>query len=438
MAVGDRRVRDISHTPLETADNGGRERLAWAFLLGSFVVWLILILATPFVIGNYLQNARRPLLLAVEANEGTVGLEDVTGRRPAVLAGDAPQMVEGEASISTRITDSALVTVYTPDEEQILGRFKVSNNTSVDVLEATAPRFEMSEEQYEVALELVDGILRLTLPPRDGRPLVMRVSVPQGGDVVLRDAGQYTVDAGNGETWVTVLEGEAATRAGGEELMLQANQGAVLAEERPPAGPLSSERDLVKNGDFSRGLAGWDTLVGEVERADQPAPTTGVAEMDGESVLRIQRVGIGHADATVRQPINQDVVDFESLELHVTMRILAQSLGVCGVQGSECPLFVRIIYEDVYGVEQTWQQGFYAKGNVAPDETPDVCKYCGGPVNAHQRIAMSRLHSYESGNLVERLAQQNIRPRVIKSIELEASGHSFETHVFDVGLVAAE
>jgi len=438
MAVGDRRVHDISHTPLESADNGGRERLAWAFLLGGFAVWLFLILATPLAIRNYLQHARSPLLLAVEANEGTVGLEDAAGRRPAVLAGDAPQTVEGEASISTRITDSALVTVYTPDEEQILARFRVSNNTSVAVSRATAPRFEMSEGQYELGLALQEGILRLTLPPRDGRPLAVRVSVPQEGEVVLRDAGQYTVDAGNGETWVTVLEGEAAAHAAGEHLTLRANQGAVLAGQQPPVGPLSSERDLVNNGDFSEGLAGWDTLAWEVERADQSAGTTGVVELDGENVLRLHRVGVGHADTTVRQPINQDVVDFAALELYVTMRIMAQSLGVCGIQGSECPLFVRIVYEDVYGVEQTWQQGFYAIGNVVPDATPDVCKYCAGPVNSHQRIAVGRLHSYESGNLVEKLAQQNIRPRVIKSLELEASGHTFETQVFDVALVAKE
>lgn len=438
MAVGDRGVHDISHTSLETADNGGRERLAWAFLLGGFAVWVLLILATPLVVRNYLENARRPLVLAVEANAGTVGLEDAAGRRPAVLAGDAPQMVEGEASISTRITDSAMVTVYTPDEEQILARFKVSNNTSVNVLQASAPRFEMSEGIYDVTLGLERGILRLTLPPRDGRELAFRVSVPEGGEVVLRDAGQYTVDAGNGETWVTVLEGEAAAHAAGEHLTLAANQGAVLVGERPPAGPLSSERDLVNNGDFNDGLAGWDALAWDVERADQSPGSTEVTALDGESVLRFHRVGIGHADTTVRQPINQDVVDFASLELFVTMRIMAQSLGVCGFQGSECPLFVRIIYEDVYGVEQTWQQGFYAVGNVVPDETPDVCKFCGGPVNSHQRVALGRLHSYESGNLVAKLSQQNIRPRLIKSVELEASGHSFETQVYDVGLVVAE
>lgn len=438
MAVGDRRVHDISHTSLEGTDNGGRERLAWAFLLGGFSVWLLLILATPLVVRNYLQNARRPLLLAVEANEGTVGLEDSAGRRPAVLAGDAPQMVEGEASISTRITDSALVTVYTPDEEQILARFKVSNNTGVNVLQASAPRFEMSEEEFELVLGLDRGILRLTLPPREGRPLALRVSVPEEGEVVLRDAGQYTVDAGNGETWVTVLEGEAAAHAAGERLTLTASQGAVLMGAQPPAGPLSSERDLVKNGDFNEDLAGWDSLPWYVERADQSEGTTEVIELDGENVLRLHRVGVGHADTIVRQPINQDVVDFASLELFVTMRVVAHSLGVCGVQGSECPLFVRIVYEDVFGVEQTWQQGFYAIGNVVPDETPDVCKYCGGPVNAHQRIALGRLHSYESGNLMERLAQQNMQPRVIKSIELEASGHTFETQVFDVALVVAE
>ncbi|MDX1663919.1 MAG: hypothetical protein R3272_09005 [Candidatus Promineifilaceae bacterium] len=439
MAIGDRRVHDVSRSALSGSRRDGRERFAWLVLLASFGVWLSLMITFPLAVYNFLHNATLPLVFMVESNEGTVGLEDENGRRPAILAGDPPQRVEGLESILTNNSDSALVAVYTPDESEILARLKINGNTHVEVLDARAPRFGMSDAQHELALAAAAGIVRINLPPRNGRSLALQVHTPQGGTVLLQHAGQYTLDVTNHETWILVQEGMARVEEGGRVLSLRADEGALMALQSPLQGPLSGNRNLVTNGDFNKNMDGWQPRAWEIEWPDQPEGEVQVADEAGEQVLRFRRLGTGHAEGSVLQLIEQDVSNFQALNLYLTLRIVNQSLPVCGAKGSECPLFVRIEYEDMYGVLHTWQQGFYAVGEPAVGVTPPFCIHCGRPGDTiHQRVPFNQLYFYESGNLLEKLSRQDIRPRVINSIILVSSGHAFEAQVFDVALMGHE
>jgi hypothetical protein len=135
--------------------------------------------------------------------------------------------------------------------------------------------------------------------------------------------------------------------------------------------------------------------------------------------------------------MSQDVTDFQNLRLLVSMIIAEQSLGVCGQLGSECPLIIRLEYVDTNGVDQVWQQGFYANGIFSPD-TPDVCATCPDPKNVHQQVSFRQLVFYESDNLMERLGQLGIQPRQLKSITIIASGHTFDTKIIDIAVMAEE
>jgi hypothetical protein len=421
---------------IRTNDNGVRERLAWGVLLATFAVWLALLVALPVLAARYVQDARRPMVLAVQADEGTVGLSDARARLPALLAGEPPQKVEGQASILTNSPDTALVRAFTPDESEILARLVVYGGTSVDIVRAESPRFRWSDAESELVLDLIAGRIRVNVPPREGRPLHMLVRTPQGGEVVLQGAGQYAIDVSNLETWVVVQDGKAETASAGESLSLQQGQGAVLRRDAAPEGPTSTSRNLVFNGDFNRELAGWDAVAWETERDDQSVGVTSVGDEQGERVLRFHRVGEGWAGTQIIQSINQNVLDLDSLHLLVTVQVTSQSLGVCGQLGSECPLLVEIQYEDVYGSDRKWQQGFYAFGTPIPGFTPHVCTTCEAPLNTHVHVPLHELRSWESDNLLEQLAQENRQPRLITSISLKAQGHTFDTRVFDVALIA--
>ena len=416
--------------------NGSRQRLAWAVLIAALMSCAGLAVFVPLGLNAYRQRATRAIDVEVQANQGTVGIVQSDGESVALFAGDPAFSLDAAGSVRTNATDTALILNQTPAGGSLVARIQVYGGTQVELDQARSPRFESSSGGNELAFDLRAGRILLSVPDEQQRPLALRVETPQG-QVLIEEPGQYSVNATNSSSQVTVLQGALVLNSGDDELHLDANQRAIMAGQGILEGPLAAERNLVANGEFSDGLEMWLPLSPNTEIADQPTVEVSVDSGDLEPVVSFKRLGIGHADAGLRQVIGQDVTDFESLKLLLSMRIAEQSLGVCGEQGSECPVMVRIEYVDVNGVDQVWQQGFYAFGAVGPD-TPDVCVACPPPLNEHQRVPFGQLAFYESENLLEKLGQIGILPAQIKSITVIASGHAFDSQIFDLALIALE
>lgn len=412
----------------------GRQRLAWAILISSFFICVVISVAIPITINAIIQNATQDLLTAIQANQGTVGIDDESGLRRAVIAGDTAEIVEPNASILTDSTATAIMMLSTPVDETLLARLNIGSNTTLRLNQATTPRFGWSDDEQVIYLDLDSGRVRLTLLDSETRPTAMQLTTPQG-KIVIREPGQYSIVVTNEATQVAVNEGTLGVSANDSTLILSSRERAEIPTGAAPQGPLDPERSLVQNGDFSQGFDHWSEYTWKVELADQPSGKTEINDIDGEPILHFERVGIGHADARILQSINQDIIDYESLRLLLTLRVLEQSLGVCGVQGSECPLFVRIDYVDENGVNQIWQHGFYASGVVDDNTTPGACVSCAVIQSNHEQVPQGQDYFYEV-DLREELAHQGaLPPRSIESISLIASGHSFATEVIDVALV---
>ncbi|HIE56291.1 MAG TPA: hypothetical protein EYP90_14145, partial [Chromatiaceae bacterium] len=284
----------------------GRQRLAWAVLLGSFIVCVVFTLSVPLAVNAFLQSSTELLDVRVQSNQGTVGIDDKSGGRQAVIAGDQGQLIEPGESVLTGNTATALVSVSLPDDPAVLTRMQIYSNTDVRLLEAETPRFNMSDKNNEISLRLDNGRIRLTLPEAGERPSVIHITTPQG-QITLAEPGHYVLIVTNEETQVTVQEGQAdvAASAVGETLLLADNERAQIPTGSGPVGPLPPERNLVKNGDFSEGLNYWTQFPWQVERADQPEGQVRVLDSGGEPRLNIARQGIGHADVLIRQSVNQ-------------------------------------------------------------------------------------------------------------------------------------
>lgn len=416
--------------------NGRRIHLAWIVIIASFFVCIGLIVAIPIGIGSLIQESTRSLDVTVQANQGTVGVRQTGGEPVAIFAGNPPLNLNPSGSILTNATDTALLIAQLPGGEQTVARLQIYGNTNVSLQQATTPRFTASSAEHRLAFSIDNGRIQLTVPEQEERPVFVEMITPQGR-IDVREAGQYSVIANNVETQLAVLQGQAVVEQGDQSLSLQTDQRVVMPSSGAPRGPLDTERNLVSNGDFSHSLDEWVLLAPNVEIEGQSSVEVGVNNEIDEPGVRFRRVGLGHADAGLRQIINEDVTDFKSLQLLVSMEVSEQSLGVCGERGSECPLIVRIEYVDINGVDQTWQQGFYTTGEISPS-TPDVCVACAPPLNEHQRVPFGQLVFYESENLIERLGQLDIVPRRVKSIMLTASGHTFDTQIVDVALLARE
>ncbi len=423
-------------TEREQRSNAGRQRLGWTVLLGSFAMCMILTVAVPVSVNSYLQNATKFLTVTVQANQGTVGIDDASDVRKAVLVGQPGKTIEPGASILTDATATALVSVFPPDSERLLSRLQVYGNTTVTLEQADTPRFDLSDSGRELYLDMVTGRIRLTVPELEQRPYLVTITTPQG-KITIETPGQYSITATNANTQVTVQDGLAHVVALDHYVDLDPGERSLIPTGEIPSIPLSTERNLVKNGDFGDGWSRWQQFAWEIERSDQPAGQIDVVTVDGVSILSVRRQGEGHADVKVRQAINQDVNDFSALSLQLTFRVLGQSLGVCGVQGSECPLFVKINYLDQTGVNRTWQRGFYSAGTVT-EETPDTCAFCSVVQSPHDLVTMGQVQFFDV-NLLEELARLGVPPiSLIESIELVASGHSFEVEVVEVALIGDE
>jgi hypothetical protein len=413
-----------------------RQRLAWVFVLGSFITFVALLVFVPLSVSAVLQRAERPLTVLVQANDGTVGIQQSNNGTSALFAGDEAQELQAGSTILTNATDTALIQIFTPDESQVVARIQVYGNTNVALVSGSAPRFGVSAADNVLALDLSSGRLLVSVPPLGERPLDMHLTVPQG-EITIQEPGQYSIMTVNEESQFSVLDGQAAVVGIEDSLVAVTDERVVLPAEGPLRGPLDTERNLIRNGDFSGNFDNWVLLPGNVERTDQSKVEIQVTSRANEPVLNFSRVGTGHADAGVRQVVDEDLTDYQSLQVLIWMQVIDQSLEVCGQQGSECPVMVRIEYTDVNGVDQVWQQGFYALGTIGQN-TPDICVACAPPLNEHEEIPFNQLVFYESGNLMEQLGQLNILPRHIRSISLISSGHTFDVEVLELAVMARE
>lgn len=413
----------------------GRQRLAWFILFGSFFACLLLSTTAPLALRAFVQNATQPLDITVQANQGTVGVRAENGPGRAVLMGEPPQEIEGVTTIQTDTTASALVNVMPPDGDEPLATFQVSGNSTVQIEQATAPRFGISNQPFQMNLDVQAGRVRLYVPFFEERPVAITLATPHG-QAEVNDPGRYIVEVGTEATQVTVQsDGAAVVTAQGESVNMSPGQRLEIPAGAPPRGPLDPARDLIRNGDFSQGLDNWSSFAWQVELPDQPKGETSVTSGGGGSVLRFDREGVGHADVRVAQSINQDVSGYDTLRVSATLRVLNQSLGVCGVQGSECPLFVIVNYIDDSGVARVWQHGFFAQGTVDDNVTPGQCISCAVVQRPHERVPLGQFFFYDV-DLIQELASQGfLPPRHIESVTLVGSGHTFTTEVSDVALI---
>ncbi len=414
-----------------------RQQLAWFMLLGSFGFFLLLLVLVPFGVNTYLINATQPLQLQLNANNGSVSIVETSGARLALLPDEPPREVELGTTIFTNVTATGLFTILTPDEEKTLARLQLYSNTELDLVTAEQPRFGLSDRPRHAYLSLDNGRIRLTVPDGGERPFQLTLVTPHA-TFYMGQAGQYSVEVNGANSQFTVHEGQAMIRTETETHTMTAEQRAVVTEDQTIRGALATERNLLQNGDFSQGLSRWALFAWRLELEDQPSGMTDVREVGGAPALHIARSGLGHADVKMRQTINQDVTDFQGLRLHVTFRIVYQSLEVCGIQGSECPLFVLLNFIDGNGLSREFQHGFYALGTPDDDRTPGACISCALIQTSHERVPANQIYFFEM-DIHEELARQGFNPpSFIESLSLIASGHSFEVDVIDVALIAQE
>jgi hypothetical protein len=394
-------------------------RLAWIILSIGFVTFCLLVVSIPLGVRWYVINATQVHETSLAAIGGTVQVQEPGVNKPFAVAGTKDNVPEG----SIIITD--------PTSQASLEFFEAStlhlyNNTRVIIQKARAPRFGLSSRPNAIALEMTGGRIRIGVAPSTKSLLDFQVQTPHA-TVELEEDGGYSMEVSSEEFHLTVHDGRAKVTAMGKMVELGQGERTTVKIGKEPIGPLPAERDLIVNGDFKEPLTvGWRVY----HEQDDPKEVGGKAEIitfGDRQAVRFWRVGkaTGHAETRITQVIDKDVRDFTSLELHISVRLLAQSLSGCGYRGSECPVIVRLDYKDINGNDNFWTHGFYFEDPIEnwlilnSDKIPPLVWY-----------------PYESPNLMEELG--DVKPATITTIRIYASGWDYQSMVSQVQLMAKE
>ena len=419
-----------------------REALGWTFLISGFVALLLILIAGIFFVNYALQNGRYSLPTILIAQQGSVRINDASGVQRALSAADPPEELPETAQLLTDLLVSGEITIYPRQANgDPIAQMQLYSNANLAFEQVDTPRFGMSDQPHRLEMELTAGRLRLMVSEFDkqqvdARPLHTFIHTPHG-DISITEPGQYSITVDEDQTQTAVLNGTATITREGETITLNADE---LGEMGGQFARLTVQSDMVQAADFDNDWTDpanpWDMGSWNVELAGQPPGSVKVLQSDRESMLQIIRNGVGHADISIAQTIGEDVVA-ESLWLQLDVRVIYHDLDVCGNQGSECPLFVQIAYEDTDGNANEWRQGFYGHGIGSP-RAPYICYTCGGSQNGHVPVAMETWFFYDI-DLLAALARQGApSPTRITGVTLTAEGHSFAVEVESLHLLVME
>jgi hypothetical protein len=292
-----------------------------------------------------------------------------------------------------------------PESEIRINRLQVS---------VFAPRANF----VDIQLKRGKALFAVARPP-DGRT-DFTVFLPEGKAVLLE--GSYALQVGDGQASVKVRDrGRALVTGGGRTVDLRDRERTDVT--RTPSDPVPAGTDLIDNGSFLEGMAGWQREIDPFCAENTPsAAAIGVTTDAGQPVVRFQRSNSRGTPCEVllRQDVNQDVSEFWTLRLNLEANVVAQSLSGGGTLGSEYPLMIRVRYRAADGQESGVVRGFYSE-NTARYRVDN-----GMPV---------RQNTWEQIAYEQDLMTLPVRPRQILYVEIVASGHDYESMIRRVSLV---
>ena len=395
------------------------ERLAWRLLLLATVLFLGVVLGGWYAVRWYIGNA-------IVSNQGFgrliegVGLIQRAGHTEWIELPEVPIFDEGDTvrtsagtRVFMRLFDFSTVLLYPDTTLQVVqlrrGRFGPVDRTVV--LSLKRGRVHVGVAPDEPPYETLQGSFEVQTPT---------------GLVGLQD-GSYSLEVPPDRSTSTVLVrvGKAIAHAADTSLTVGTGQRAQIPKDAAPVGPLPIPRDVLKNGSLQDGVPGpagqpgrpshWTVL--DLSEREPPGRVSWEIE-GGQGKVSFERVGEGHGETIIRQSVGRDLSDTASVLLSAEVRVDSHSLSGGGVAGTEYPLMLRVIYEDINRTNTVWAHGFFIHNR---DDLP---------VRAATQVQAGEWSSYEV-NLLGLVP----RPAHIERLEVLAAGWSYRSAVRNVRLV---
>lgn len=422
---------------LRRRPHANQVRRAWALLLGGFAMLLLLL-------GAGLYTGRWYMLHATMPEPAT--LQPVTGQGVLIQLADQSdwRLVTGDTTTregDTISTNSGTVGWLTLFDR---GTVEVSENSIVRLNRMRTSRFLSARKEF--SLEPIRGTIYVGMAPRGDFAQSQMVVSAGPARVTMRDApqssdtGSFLVEVqrenapDNGEgailsVRVGVLRGIAEVETSQGVRTLSADEQTIISSTGALGPVTGAVRELVRNGDFTRGLSDW------VEYQDQGDDDDGVfgvvqrvpAEIDESRQVAVElsrsSANIDHSDTGIQQKVNQTLRVYSSLLFQADIKIDEQQPPGGGRDLTEYPMILRLSYIDLQGQTREWWHGFY----IQPDWANPV------PEDRATLVSRGEWHHVQFD-----LRNVTPLPHQISSILVYASGHGYAAQIANISLTSSD
>jgi len=450
-----------SETP--TASQDDVQRLAWGVLLGAFIIFCAILAGSVFTLNYFLFRSTVSGQSFLIVGRGTVGITDANLIEQ--VERDRRHILNNQ-TVRTDAQSQASISFMNQQNNNLIVAITVKSNTSLLLDNFSRPRFDWSRAPYNINLKEFSGELDVFVVEDIDRRLQLTIETMNNMIIDVSQSGQYRVSASPSQVRVINRAGNAiildptnpaASQSvpAGEQIIFQfANptndpDNATVIEAQIVQTPALI--DLIENSTFQNTHIPERTQPDEVVQPlpldwacgnganNVPQGKYSVAKIDGRTALHMVRSenASTHGETFCIQAFGTDsqqgfdVSQFDHLSLQATMYVNYQSLNACGVEGSECPLMLRLDYIDANGEPARLFQGFYTTLDPQLGYPLGCSAEC---IQEHQIINQKAWYTYDSGNLFSILTPEK-RPSAILNLRFYASGHQYDVYVGEVAVL---
>lgn len=416
-------------------------RTAWLILTLSFLLLCSSSVAVTGVVYYFFFQSTVALQTTVQVSRGTAGL---------IAADFSEQIIREEPrylqtfpfTVSTDAQSQAILSIPLTNDEgatAVLAMIALHNSSSVTMQRAFQPRYEWSNGYYLVELDNLQGEVSLFVSQAVDHPFRLELRTPDGARILIDDPGQYVIERSDTRTRLTTRQGRAVliSPQNQNSKLVPPGSAGVYIQERVEPILVESPQNLLEHGLFAfEGTVRWGCSS---QYDSLPTGQFYSDTWEGRTALRLVRGddATSHGQTGCWQDLGDggiSVEDYTYLELQTSFLINYQSLSDCGVDGSECPMMLRVDYKDADDVNREWIHGFFYRDdpNPAYDSYPPRCTSC---LQDHDQINEKVWYSYSTGNFFSLFPPES-RPSVIERVTLYASGHQYDVFVGEMLLLA--
>lgn len=451
-------------------------RLAWVALVGFFLLFVLLVGWTSAVAYRFVVEATDPR----DATLIVRGPADWIAWQPAnrtIFQGVTDQQLIGEGD-AVRIVNSAgygqVASLKLFEESQL--DLWAGAELRLDALRTT----RWNDRRLEVTLRQTGGYVRYDIE-RPARYAEVRYLVAVGNALVeLAPGGSYSIELRRPERQIQLvetsdpLEVEVAVRTGRAVVTWTDGKSAVLAERQmvridPAEGPypvVPARWELIRDGGFSLfsqeeynnttrqdaptlpRADSWQVYSGPtlppeesgyflLQRVCRPPVQADCPPDDQRTAAWFYRTGGQTRSFTtgIEQQFGSDgagidISEYRTLVLSVWVQIESQSLEDVGDLGTECPVMIRLLARRTSPADPDQQRVIcvYTDANdIAPRVTSDEVFYIELQPGEWRDIRI---------DLRESIWLQDYR--FLRSIQIFAQGHDYDSRVTAVSLVGEQ